>query len=214
MNSISWEDYKTFSCDGKNKSVTIKDSFDLSSYNDGVIYIRAIATDGNGNKSDESNDAPYIQYIIDKKSPKAPNNLKLAVDMGSIEVTWDMGTEDDLADYTLYRSTNGVDYTVLKSGLYTLNYYDRDVEKEQKYWYKLKVKDYAGNISEYSEAVQGMIPNDTEAPEIKSISPENGTIVGPTVREITAVVSDNWKVSSQAIRILYNKPNNQLFFKV
>ena len=204
VNSISWEDYKTFSCDGKNKSVTIKDSFDLSSYNDGVIYIRAIATDGNGNKSDESNDAPYIQYIIDKKSPKAPNNLKLAVDMGSIEVTWDMGTEDDLADYTLYRSTNGVDYTVLKSGLYTLNYYDRDVEKEQKYWYKLKVKDYAGNISEYSEAVQGMIPNDTEAPEIKSISPENGTIVGPTVREITAVVSDNWKVSSASITYTVN----------
>ena len=204
VNSISWEDYKTFNCDGKNKSVTIKDSFDLSSYNDGVIYIRAIATDGNGNKSDESNDAPYIQYIIDKKSPKAPNNLKLAVDTGSIEVTWDMGMEDDLADYTLYRSTNGVDYTVLKSGLYTLNYYDRDVEKEQKYWYKLTVKDYAGNISEYSEAVQGMIPNDTEAPEIKSISPENGTIVGPTVREITAVVSDNWKVSSASITYTVN----------
>ncbi len=71
---------------------------------------------------------------------------------GEIYLTWDENSENDLANYTLYRSTNGTDFSMLAST--TDNFYlDSGLDYDTEYSYKLTATDDNGNESGFSNTI-------------------------------------------------------------
>ena len=204
-NAVLWNDYKTFSFSGKNKKETASQVIDLSKYEEGYFYIRGIAADAIGNKGDDSKSAPYVQYIIDRTAPATPKNFHINSVTGAIEVSWDMGSESDLDGYTLYRSVDGENYSVIADHLYSVNYWDRSVKKGLTYYYKLAVCDAAGNESGKTEAVSGIFPDDTVKPEIQSYLPADKSTIGPSNSAFQVMASDNWKLDRVSVTYTVNE---------
>ncbi len=89
--------------------------------------------------------------------------------------------------YDIYRSTNGVDYTLLSSQLTrTINYYlDDSVSGGTTYYYKVATVDSYGNTSPFSSVVSdnadGQGGTDVTAPTITSVASSGITTQGFTV---------------------------------
>ncbi|MCD7745609.1 MAG: leucine-rich repeat protein, partial [Lachnospiraceae bacterium] len=212
-NAILWEDLETLTYDTASTSVTVTKALNLDEtdesgayvYDEGSLYIRAVATDGFGNESDTSGSAPYVQYIVDRTAPETPQDFAADTSTtGAIQLTWTQGGEDDLDGYRIYRSTDGENYTLLVSGLYTVNYWDRSVEANTTYWYQLAVTDEAGNVRARTDAVQAAVVVDEEAPVIQSYAPTDGSTVGTSNAKFSVLVSDNWKVDSVTVTYTVN----------
>lgn len=204
-NMVIWEDYKTLRFDGINRTQTVRENISLDDFQEGYLYIRGVATDIKGNVGDSSEAAPYVQYVVDRTPPAVPQNFRVNAAAGAIEAVWDMGKEPDLDQYTLYRSVNGTEYAAVAEGLYTVNYWDRAVEKGVEYFYRLEVRDKAGNVSARTEAVRGILPDDTVAPEIRSCQPAGGSVIGRSNRTFSVLVSDNWKVDKVLVTYTVNE---------
>lgn len=172
-------------------------SYDLSldSFNDGTIYIRAFAEDLSGNIGETS--AVY-EYIVDKTAPAAPEKFNVSSDANAILLTWEAYSDKiDSACFSLYRSTEeDGEYTKILDKSNVLNYYDRDADTDTEYFYKLTAIDAAGNESEMSKAVSAKLEEDTVAPEIVSVSPEDGSTLSSVHNKISVLVSDNVKLDS------------------
>ena len=203
-NTIVWKDYKSFILSGINKTETVSETISLDNLPEGDLYIRAIAVDAAGNKSDSSESAPYVQYIVDRTAPKTPENLKADAITGAIQITWDMGTENDIDGYQVLRSTDGKNYTVIADGLHSVNYWDRSAEKDVTYWYKVAVSDQAGNLSAATEAVKSILPEDNEPPKIESFAPTAGNTIGISNSKFSVMASDNWKVDKISVNYTVN----------
>lgn len=201
QNANVWEDYEVKEFTGKNKSETASLTIALKDFEEGALYVRGIATDLFGNTGDASLNAPYVQYIIDRTAPSVPVGVTTEASTGMIEVSWTMGTEKDIDGYVIYRSRNGKNYSVVKENVHTVNYIDRDIEPGIQYYYRIAVRDQAGNESEQSESVNAMMQNDTEAPVVQSVAPENGATVGNSNQTFQVMAQDNWKLNS--IQVLY-----------
>lgn len=203
-NTIVWKDYKSLILSGTNKTETVSETISLENMPEGDLYIRAIAEDAAGNKSDSSENAPYVQYIVDRTAPDTPKNLKADAITGAIQITWDMGTENDIDGYQVLRSTDGEDYTVIADGLHSVNYWDRSAEKDVTYWYKVAVSDQAGNISAATEPVKSILPEDNEPPKIESFAPTAGSTIGISNSRFSVMASDNWKVDKISVNYTVN----------
>ncbi|WP_035356734.1 leucine-rich repeat protein [Acetobacterium malicum] len=199
--AISWQDQAEISASGNNTSETVAHTLDISSFEEGNLFVRAIAVDRAGNQGDSSSETPYVQYAIDRTAPAVPQNVSVSVNTGAIEIAWSMGTEEDLGDYVLYRSLDAVNFVAIANNIQTLNYWDRSIEKDKTYFYCLAVKDLAGNESGKSTVVSGQMSSDTEAPVIESIFPADGSSIGAGNSVFGALVSDNWKL--QSIKLSY-----------
>ena len=142
-----------------------------------------------GNKAKGTNGDIVVEYRIDHTAPAAPEHLKAESSDGYISLSWDQGTEEDLASYQVYRSEAGLDrYGMVKSGN-ILNYYD-SVTPETVYQYYICAVDQAGNISEKSNVVAASaLPDETE-PVIHGVSPVTDSVVGKEP-VITIAVTDN-----------------------
>ncbi len=209
-NGIIWNDYKTFTFEEGNASETITETFDLDAvdadgaylYKEGDLYIRAIATDSAGNEGDSLNStAPFVQYIIDRTAPDIPETFAADSSSGAIVLTWEMGTEEDLSGYIVYRSADGKTWEALTSGLYAKTYTDRTAEADTDYQYYLQAVDLAGNTSDATEIVTCTLPEDEEAPQILSCSPTSGTVIGAGNATFSVLVSDNRCVD--AVKVVY-----------
>ena len=118
---INWNTVSARTFTDKKYSASHSYIIDLSSYPEGSLYVRAIATDFAGNVSDESENAPYSEYIIDRTAPEAPKNVTANGNDGYITVSWSQGTEFDLGRYFVYRATSlDGDYVLIASNLSTL----------------------------------------------------------------------------------------------
>ena len=201
LNKISWEDYAVLEFSGENKIETASFDFLLNDYPEGNIYLRGIATDIYENSSNSSYDSPYNEYIIDKSAPQKPQNIFAKAMTGAIEISWDMGQENDIERYILYRSTDRQEYKIISDNLKSVNYIDRSVEKGENYYYRLAVADRAGNISDFTDVVYASPLVDTIPPTINSISLESGSYIGPSNNNFGILVSDNWKVKN--IKVIY-----------
>ena len=186
------------------KSRTVSYVLSLQDYQEGSLFVRAIATDKAGNVSDTSEKAPCVQYIVDRTAPKAPENVKADGKNGYIEVSWVQGEEEDLGQYSVFRadSEDGI-FELIKDGIKAINYIDRDVEAGQVYYYKILVNDVAGNVSDYSDIVSAKSVDDIKAPEIVSIYPETGSRVGPERKSVSVLAKDDSKL--QSVLIEYSK---------
>ena len=189
---VNWKDLSTANYSTYNKTATYAYTISLADYRDGSIFVRAIASDHSGNLSDTSDSAAFVEYIVDKTAPDKPRDLIASGGDGWIYVSWLQGEEDDLSTYSLYRSTseNGA-YSLIASNLNKTSYYDTTAQRDVVYYYKLRVLDSTGNLSDFSEAVSAKVADDITAPEVISINPSSGSFVGPGYRLVEALIKDN-----------------------
>ena len=202
--AAAWTEYDTVTFDTKRQEETASLTIMLDGFEEGNLYVRGIAFDIEGNKSDTSDQAPYVQYIVDRTPPAAPEGFQAEAVTGAVGLSWAQGAEEDLDGYILYRSVGGGAYTKLADDLHVLNYQDRSVEKNTAYSYKLAACDRAGNISETAEPVSGMLPEDTVAPEILSYAPTDESMIGISNSTFRLMVSDNWKLDRVLVTYTVN----------
>jgi PKD repeat protein len=174
-------------------------TLDVSGRPEGMIFVRAVAEDAQGNVGDSGETAPFVQYRVDRTAPGAPAGVKAENGNGHLEISWQQGAETDLGTYTVSRaeSADGA-YTVVASEVWSLGYIDRAVSEETTYYYKVRVNDQAGNESAWSEAVWAQVARDDEAPEVRSVYPASGSAVGPQYRTVSAYVTDNRRLGTIA----------------
>ena len=188
----TWVDVSTAKYTDYIRTATFACTISLADYSDGSIFVRAVAEDFSGNISDTTDAAAFVEYIVDKTSPDKPRDLIASGGDGWIYVSWLQGDENDIASYQLYRATSEEGpYSLIASDLTKISYYDTSAQRDTVYYYKLRGLDTTGNLSEFSEAVSAKVADDVTAPEVVSINPANGSVIGPEVRTVQALVKDN-----------------------
>lgn len=87
----------------------------------------------------------------DTVAPAAPTGLALSgITSTSINLNWNDNAESDLASYTVYRSTDGVNFGVRQSGVLVSNYSDSGLNSSTTYYYNVTATDNSGNQSSAS----------------------------------------------------------------
>jgi len=205
---ISWQDVYTQEFTAPSRTRYLNHTLALDAYSEGTLYVRAVAWDAGGNESDIGINAPFVQYIVDRTAPAAPEAVTAKGGCGYVEISWEQGSEEDLNTYSIYRAdSSGGAYTRIASDLKTVNYYDRSVQEETVYYYKLQVQDLAGNESAFSQVVTASSMPDTERPKILAIYPTSGSAIGPGNCEISVAASDNNSLDSVKIEYSTNEQN-------
>ncbi len=172
-------------------------TIDLVGFAQGSLFVRALATDWSGNVSDSGDNAPYIEYIVDKTAPTAPENVSAKGGDGYITVFWTQGGEIDLGTYAVYRATAADgSYTCIASNLASVSYHDRDVQADRVYYYKVAVSDTCGNVSADSGVVSATMASDTIAPVITGFSATYRQTVSPTMHTVKVSATDNNQLSA------------------
>jgi fibronectin type 3 domain-containing protein len=177
----------------------LKTGLFLSSYvdydvvNGSTYYYKVTATDTNGNesvKSSEVSATPADTTPADTTPPVPPTGLTATAGDRSVSLEWNSSGEEDLAGYSVYRSTNSGSYgAALAVGLSTNAYIDDAVSNGMTYYYAVTAKDSTGNESLKS----------TET----SATPEPDTIPPAAPTGLTAAAGDNfvrltWMQNSEA----------------
>ena len=193
-NKINWTDVQKISFDGKGKKETAQYTLRLDDYAEGSIYVRVVATDTLGNEMEK--DIPFVEYIIDRTAPSIPTGLKTDISKGRMELKWEQNKEEDIDSYELYRSVDGENYEKIAENIQYLNYWEENIERGQEFWYQLAAKDKAGNISEKTEAVSAIVPEDNQAPVMESSLIKDGDIIGGENKTFRIWVSDNDKLDT------------------
>ncbi|GAC1634209.1 MAG: hypothetical protein NVS9B14_10040 [Candidatus Acidiferrum sp.] len=118
-----------------------------------VYVVRAVALAGDGPvESDDS--APALVAAKDTFPPAVPQNVVAAVasppgGAPSVDLSWSINLENDLAGYRVYRSENQSmrGQLLTTEMLPTPAYRDISVSQGHKYWYSVTAVDRAGNES-------------------------------------------------------------------
>ena len=189
-----WIDAGKISFENKRKKETAEYTLDLTNYDEGSIFVRAVAVDILENEMEK--DIPFIEYIVDRTAPSVPKGLEMDVSKGRIELKWEQNKEEDISSYVLYRSIDGENYEKIADDIQYLNYWEANTETGQKFWYQLAAKDKAGNVSERTEAVLAVVPEDTQAPVMESSLIKDGDIIGGDNK---ILVSDNDKLDMVSV---------------
>ncbi len=199
-----WKDVSTKTYEARSYKQTYSYTVDLDGYAEGSIYVRAVATDFTGNMSDTGDTAPYIEYIVDRTAPSAPQNISANGNDGYITVSWSMGDELDLGGYNVYKSTSlEGNYQLIASNLSSLNYHDRNVHADKEYYYKVSVCDTCGNMSSPSIIVSSTMAEDAQKPAITGISKTYDQKISESSHTINVSASDNNKLSYITVEYSY-----------
>ena len=192
-----WIDAGKISFENKRKKETAEYTLDLTNYDEGSIFVRAVAVDILENEMEK--DIPFIEYIVDRTAPSVPRGLEMDVSKGRIELKWEQNKEEDISSYVLYRSIDGENYEKIADDIQYLNYWEANAETGQKFWYQLAAKDKAGNVSERTEAVSAVVPEDTQAPVMESSLIKDRDIIGGDNKTFRILVSDNDKLDTVSV---------------
>ncbi len=177
--SVSWTEVTVVGVLEVGTSVQVSYPLDTTTLQEGILSVRAVATDLSGNVGDSSSEAPFCQYSVDRTAPAVPTGLTAAAGNGTITLTWAQGGEADLNTYTVYRAAQEEGpYTVLASGLKQLYHVDRGLEYGATFYYRMDVTDRAGNRSETTATVACTVLQDANKPMVVSVSPSDGYTLG------------------------------------
>lgn len=200
-NSISTKTYSS-SATVQTYSYTVN----TDNYNEGKVYVRAIAKDFSGNESLSDTSAPSVEYCIDRTAPSKPTGLKASGADGYINLAWTVGAEADLGGYYVYRSTaeNG-EYTAIMSNRAVYNYPDQTVERDKVYYYKIRVSDSCGNMSDYSDIVSAKMTDDTVKPIIRSIGKTYNNTLNTVYNSFNVAATDNNMLSYMVVEYCTTK---------
>ena len=195
--NLDWTDIYTQTFDEPIQTRTVGCTLPLGDYEEGLLWVRAVALDGAGNQSSTGTDAPYVQYYIDHTPPEAPQSIMAAGQGGCIQISWEQGTESDLGTYSVYRceTANG-EFLLLEENLQVLSWVDRTVQSDKTYYYHVVANDTAGNSSIPSAVVSAATEQDAEAPVVVSFTPASGDRLGPQQTSASLMVRDSWAVAS------------------
>lgn len=197
-----WTDLTSLDVQKSGTGIMVSYTLDTDLLEEGSVYVRAIPTDLYGNVGNSTKTAPFVEYVIDRTAPAAPQGLEATAPKGKkVTLSWKRGEEEDLAGYQVIRTNleTGKE-EILVSDYHALSCVDRNVEFSQSYAYRIRVTDMADNISEDSETVEVTIPADDEKPVIHSIAPASGRI--GIKSQIRALVEDNNEV--EVLRASYS----------
>jgi len=205
LDGVNWKDLTTISISYANKTATVNYTADVSNIREGEYYIRAIATDTNGNSSNSTATASFNQYIIDRTQPQKVEDVSVSSTLDYIELRWGMNSEPYIKGFNVLRaeSING-EYKTLASNINTLSFIDQTVKKGVTYYYKVSCMDLAGNMGEYSEPIQATLLviddiNDELPPEITSIYPNTNTVIGNKLN-LAVTAMDNIRLSKIGVQ--------------
>lgn len=130
-----------------------------------VYQVRSVVkVDENAIESDDS--APAIITPRDTFPPAVPQNVVAALIPGengaaSVDLSWSINSEPDLAGYRIYRSDNPAKRGILLQTDLLLSpaYRDNSVRPGHQYWYSVTALDRSGNESAPSEAALADLTN-------------------------------------------------------
>ncbi len=196
-NKKVWSSVAVIEADTLSPTYAFSYNLDISTYNEGSVYIRAKVTDSYGNTTSDEN-ATCHEYIVDRTAPAIPTGLTASSDENYVALNWNTVADDEsFAYYRVYRSTKeDGDYTIIKNNLNTVNTYDTSVDYSATYYYKIKAVDKAGNESLFSTVISCKVKDDEEAPVIYDIYPSNGSVISAKNSQITVSAADNAKLSN------------------
>lgn len=98
----------------------------------------------------------------DEKAPAAPTNLSATPQSQSVRLTWTAPADEDVATYTILRSTDQTTWHVINQGITTTMYVDNTTLPETTYYYKVRARDASLNHSEAGNIVSAA-PTDADA---------------------------------------------------
>jgi hypothetical protein len=114
----------------------------------------------------------------------------IAMAGGSVKLSWNANTENDVAGYRIYFGTSSGNYSKVeiagKATTYTVN----DLQEGATYYFVVTAYDNSGNESGYSEEVPVTIL-DTTPPLISAVAAKNLTTSGATITWTTDEPSDS-----------------------
>ena len=129
---------------------TLRDS---TADDDGMTEFKVVASMNEGNFHSE----PAMGYSVDNIAPSVPTGLIATAMEEGIYLTWDLSSEDDFQYFTLEKSLDA-DFTEIESfETIDTSFMDMEYEMNQTYFYRIVAVDHAGNISDYSETVEGAV---------------------------------------------------------
>jgi hypothetical protein len=94
----------------------------------------------------------------DKFAPPVPTGLDAVAGLASIELSWDILDDADLAVYILYRAAPNQEFAALGAPTALPSFSDRTVQPSVAYRYAIASADRAGNISDRSAPVTITLP--------------------------------------------------------
>lgn len=151
------DQYYIYSSTNKNIALNnpIRVSGTSTSYSEIITedrYYVMAALDKAGNLGDLSNQI-YVQP--DDEAPITVTNLKAAANEdGTVSLSWDQTSSEDLLTYKIYRSTSHIiDYSVPLFTTKDTVYHDTSVDRGKTYYYGVRVVDQAGNEDANTDTV-------------------------------------------------------------
>jgi hypothetical protein len=91
---------------------------------------------------------------VDSFPPGAPANVSALAGPGSVEISWDRGSEPDIRGYYVFRSVDGGAYERIGELVTLPAFSDKDVRHGKKYSYQVSTVDVRNNESTRSSPVQ------------------------------------------------------------
>lgn len=138
----------------------------------------------------------------DKIPPEAAGNLRtVQVGAGSVELAWNASpTSNDVSQYGLLRSTDGISYTIVTS-LPVLTTIDKSLQASTDYFYRVIALDESGNPSSPSNLL-AIRTNPPDVTPPSSPSDFASEIIGETyVKFKWSAATDNERVDRYVIEI-------------
>jgi hypothetical protein len=126
-------------------------------------FVRTVSLGANGQPLESADSATVNVLPRDTFSPVAPSAVTVAASPNTISIFFATNTENDIAGYRVYRSSDvnqtKTDWQLLTPQLLTTNtFQDTTVESGKTYFYYLTAVDKFGNVSPISEIVSETVP--------------------------------------------------------
>jgi fibronectin type 3 domain-containing protein len=160
-----------------------KESLDYTDHvrDAGTYHYFVASVDSSGN---EARSFRAVVEVLDVFPPARPTNFRVIADTGRMVLTWQNPTDPDFAGIRVYRTTNSdrrQAYTLLNSQLVRDTIFIDVLPKNARsdFFYRIAALDSSLNISEFTEAAVGQMPDITppSPPFLKRIEQEGEAIV-------------------------------------
>ena len=91
--------------------------------------------------------------LSDNVPPSTPTGLTAVGGNANVVLSWNANNESDLSSYNLYKSTDGLSFSIYLTALTGVTYTDNNVTNGNIYYYKLTAVDTTGNESSQTSSV-------------------------------------------------------------
>jgi flagellar hook assembly protein FlgD/fibronectin type 3 domain-containing protein len=143
-----------------------------SALSNGVYHYQISVLDSAGNESPRSNS---VSVEINQSLPQAPSDLTLTpiLELPAFDLSWTAPTSNNISAYRVSRGTSSDGPFLALQTVSALAFRDTSITVETNYFYTVQALDNNGNLSAFSNVVNGFI-TDQKAPETPRIlSPVN-----------------------------------------